>query len=757
MNHTARAIMAFRLASIQEVADPVLTAHRHPLHNYWIGTLEILHRFGENLSLQLRYLKTQQNGPIGVHLLLLAGKSSEKAAADFLSRVSHDLHNRLLYGINCCDFLPVRNRKLLDEICSPFPFADIGEYAPVEKNGLLAEGEPIYQWWDRQPAIVNSLDFYGALAAFPGRVMYVATLRPTTLTSYETNRLIYNEFDPEQLSKPKSMQTQYIPPHFTMHAGLVADRGITSDLIYEIGRRISEGYRLSFHRPTQKTNREKAEANVRDHAFHFWMPTIASTAEKRLRFLVTAENALRAFRLPVPTKNSTELAVAQRIFPLPDNSRIARNGAVLGYVSYGGLRVTIKQPHEHAKYHTYLVGKTGPGKSTLMLNMVLQRINEGHGIALIDPHGDLANDLVQRIPEKRLKDVIFYDPTDVDWPIGLNLIEHEPKHPEQKTLLIDELLVAFNILYDLRQTGGPLFETYFRNAMLAIMDAPHLGANITMILKFFSDHKYRKLVLQSCQDPLVINFWEHEAENARGEISLNNISPYITSTLNSFIYNHFIQGTCAQDKSSFDFRDVLDKQQILIVRLNKGRLGEKNAYLLGMTIVSRLFMAAMYRTDISLNERTPFHCFIDEWQNLMTPTMTQLFAEARKFALNLVCANQHLDQLSEKILCAVLGNVGTLIAFRLGPKDAHILAQAMGHPEMVDHLISLPNYQALVDLAAEGRKSTPMLVSTFPMAGNPSPDNLQKAIQLSRQQYSVPRKQVLESIADHYRKSEPKQ
>jgi len=292
--------------------------------------------------------------------------------------------------------------------------------------------------------------------------------------------------------------------------------------------------------------------------------------------------------------------------------------------------------------HTYMVGKSGVGKSFLLANMAIADVLAGDGICVIDPHGDLIEDILLRVPPERAADVVVFAPADTERPLSLNLLEFDPRYPEQKTFVINEMIGIFDKLYDLRATGGPIFEQYMRNAMLLIMSHPESGATLMEIPKVLSDPEFRQLKLRHCSDPTVVDFWVKEAEKAGGDAALANVVPYITSKLTAFISNDMMRPIIGQQKSSFELRDLMDNNKILLVSLPKGLVGEMNAYLLGMILVGKILMAALSRADQARQDRKNFYLYIDEFQNFTTSSIAQVLSEARKYGLGLTLAHQYI-------------------------------------------------------------------------------------------------------------------
>lgn len=377
--------------------------------------------------------------------------------------------------------------------------------------------------------------------------------------------------------------------------------------------------------------------------------------------------------------------------------------------------------------HTYIAGATGSGKSTLLFNMIAQDIADGEGVCLIDPHGDLYRDVLDAVPPGRAKDVVLFDPCDFDYAVGLNFLECDGPHPQVRmNLIANEMIKIFDRLYDLRQTGGPMFELYMRNALLLVMDNGTPGT-LMDVLRIFEDKDHREHLKRICKNPLVVRFWSEQAERAGGEASLANITPYITSKLNQFTHNALLRPIIGQLKSTLNFRQIMDHRQILLVNLSKGLLGELDAQLLGMLLIGKLFFAAMGRVAVPEARRTPFNWYIDEFQNFTTDTLAHLLSESRKFGIRLTLANQNLAQLNqvhgrENLMEAVLGNVGNLCFFRMGAADAEKLA-TYTRPELdAQDLQYLPDFHAATRLLRNNEPMRPFVLQTLPKQKRTSAD-----------------------------------
>jgi len=393
---------------------------------------------------------------------------------------------------------------------------------------------------------------------------------------------------------------------------------------------------------------------------------------------------------------------------------IPKEGIILGFNEYRGEKTTIRISDSDRRRHLYTIGQTGVGKSNFLQEMAKQDAREGKGFCFIDPHGDAIEDILTSIPKERAEDVIVFDPSDTERPFGLNMMEYDPVRPEQKTFVINELIGIFDQLYDLKQTGGPMFEQYMRNAMLLIMEDPDSGNTLMEIPKVLADENFRAMKLSKCQNPIVVDFWTKEAEKAGGEAALANMVPYITSKLTTFISNDVMRPIIAQQKSTINFRDVMDNKKILLVNLSKGKLGEINSRLLGMVIVGKILMNALSRTDTAENERVDFYLYLDEFQNVTTNSISQILSEARKYRLCLVLAHQFIGQLKEEISKAVFGNVGSMVAFRVGPEDAEFVEKNFAPVFGKQDLVNVDNYHAFARILVNNVLTKPFNMTTFP-------------------------------------------
>jgi hypothetical protein len=329
------------------------------------------------------------------------------------------------------------------------------------------------------------------------------------------------------------------------------------------------------------------------------------------------------------------------------------------------------------------------------------------------------------------------------------MLEFDASRPEQKTLVINELLGIFSQLFDMKTAGGPLFEQYFKNSAGLVMSDPSSGNTILEIGRVLSDKKFRDMKLERCENPIIKQFWK-TAEATTGEQGLENFVPYITSKFDTFISNEIMRPIIAQEKSSFNFRDIIDNKKIFLANLSKGRLGDINANLLGLILVGKIQMAAMSRAD-STENFPPFYLYIDEFQNFTTPSISSILSEARKYKLSLNMAHQYLSQLSDDIRNAVLGNVGSMAVFRISSEDAEVLVKRFEPTFQVSDIIKLDNRNAYVSMLIDGVPVKPFNIKTDDLPeGNA--DIVEPLKDLSALKYGRPRQEVEKEVMDKFMK-----
>ena len=476
--------------------------------------------------------------------------------------------------------------------------------------------------------------------------------------------------------------------------------------------------------------------------------------EKR-KILLSTEEVASLYHLPIATTAAPKVNFlkAKMLEPPAD---LPKDGIGIGQNSFRGTTTMVRMTQRDRRRHMYIIGQTGTGKSSFMKHMIEQDLAAGNGLCVIEPHGDFAEHALSVIPRERVNDVIYFNPGDLEMPIGLNILEFDPAHPEQKTILINELLAIIDKLYNLKETGGPLFEKYFKNACLLLMDDfqadPTNESKIPVladISRVLVDTDFRLDKLSRESDPLVRQFWEMEAQKAGGEWSLANMAPYISSKVDTFVSNEFLRPIINQRKSTFNFRDIVDNKKVLIVSLSKGRIGEINAQLLGMLIVTKIMVAALSRADMPEDQRNDFYLYLDEFQNITTESIATILSEARKYRLNLTIAHQFIKQLKEPIRDAVFGNAGSFVVFRIGPDDAEFIKNMFDPYVVPQDLVNIDNFNAYVKLLINDKTSKPFTIQTIRESAG-SPEMFEYIKQLSQTTFGRPRAQVEEEIRRGY-------
>jgi len=417
------------------------------------------------------------------------------------------------------------------------------------------------------------------------------------------------------------------------------------------------------------------------------------------------------FHFPIGIGSQPQLKEAKAgIAPAP--IEMGQEGIILGINSYRGRDTSIHMAREDRMRHMYVIGQTGTGKTNIMLNMITQDIRNGDGCCYIDPHGTDIQTILSRIPKERIDDVIYFDPAYTARPMGLNMLEYDPKYPEQKTFVVNEMMGIFNKLFDMKVGGGAMFEQYFRNSAFLVMEDPESGSTLLEITRVLGDKEFRDMKLAKCRNPIIKQFWV-SAEQTTGDQSLANFVPYISSKFDNFISNDIMRPVVLQQNSVFNFRKIMDEKKILLVNLSKGRLGDINANLIGLVLVGKIQMAALSRVDMFGKPMNDFYLYIDEFQNVTTESIASILSEARKYRLSLNIAHQYISQLEENIKNAVFGNVGSMAVFRVGTEDATFLEPKF-KPQFTSHDITkLDNYNAYVSMLVKGQPTKPFNLHTL--------------------------------------------
>lgn len=417
-------------------------------------------------------------------------------------------------------------------------------------------------------------------------------------------------------------------------------------------------------------------------------------------------------------------------------------GTFMGNAMYRGVKRPVHLMLKDRMRHAYIIGRTGTGKSELLIEMIKQDIQAGYGVCVIDPHGDLIEDSLRFIPPQRAEDVILFDPSDTERPIGLNLLESQTE--EQKHFITGAIINLMYKLYDPQRTGiiGPRFEHAVRNAMLTIMCEP--GSTFIEIVRVMTDQKFVQELLPKVQDPIIRRYWTDQIAQT-SDFHKSEVLDYIVSKFGRFVTNKMMRNIIGQSKSAFDFRKVMDEGKILLINLSKGKLGEENSTFLGLLIVPKILAAAMSRVDVPQEKRREFFLYVDEFQNFATPDFATILSEARKYKLALTVANQFIGQMDEEVKNAVFGNVGTMMVLRTGVTDASFLQREFQPVFNDNDIVNQERFHAYMKTIVNNEPVPPFSVDLTKdyathMAEKEKGEKIAQAIiQLSRLKYGKPR------------------
>lgn len=497
-----------------------------------------------------------------------------------------------------------------------------------------------------------------------------------------------------------------------------------------------------FHNPFGskfKIKRLKG-ATLKKHIFNF----IFRVYSNKERLLLNSGELASIFHLSLGELKTPHLKIL-KVREVPPPADLPQRGEIkIGETSFRGEKSDVYfLSTEDRRRHMYVIGQTGTGKTALFEELIRQDIEKGRGVAVIDPHGDLVNATLSHIPKERAEDVIIFEPFDMARPIGLNMLEFDS--PEQKDFAVQEMIAIFQKLFP-PEIIGPMFEHYMRNAMLALMADANSPGTLVEIPRIFTDDQFLQTKLAAVTDPVVRLFWEKEWRQTTGATKSDMLG-YVVSKVGRFVENEMMRNIIGQSRSGFNLREIMDQGKIFLANLSKGLTGEVNASLLGLILVSKLQMAAMTRASMLEQERRDFYLYIDEFQNFTTDSIATILSEARKYRLNLIVAHQFIAQLEEKIRDSVFGNVGSILAFRIGAEDAEFVEKQFLPEFTKQDLINLDNFQALTKIIINGKTSRPFLLKTVkPMTGNQ--EIIEPLKKISKLKYGRPKEIVEKEIIE---------
>lgn len=476
---------------------------------------------------------------------------------------------------------------------------------------------------------------------------------------------------------------------------------------------------------------------------------VSPPAIRRLRRVMGPWEAGAAFRLPVAEEpDFPGLPVLRTPSLRAGWTRLPANGSLIGEVRSAGGTTEIRLGEVDRFRHTYVLGQTGTGKSTLLENLIAQDIEAGRGVAVIDPHGDLVEAVLRRVPRERVDDVVLLDPSDPEAVIGINLLEAETA--VQADYLISDLCAFFQQLFDPHSQGivGPRFQSWLRRACATLLPVPGQGT-ICDVPRLFMDDDYLKFCFRYVTDPVVQDFWVNEMGKT-SDYHRSEMLGWFSSKFEPFRSNRMVRNVLGQPRSTVAMTEIMDGSRILLVKLSKGLMGEYNAALMGYVVLAKLWAATLGRAAVEPEQRVPFHVYADEFQSMTSPALPSILSEARKFGVSLTMANQFFSQIRPELRESIMGNVGSKLVFRLGATDAREYAAVQGGSVTESNLLRLPNHVLVANLLVGGEPTEPILAATLP-PGPGDPAQAEAARLASRARNARPVDEVDRVIDDLYR------
>ncbi len=463
---------------------------------------------------------------------------------------------------------------------------------------------------------------------------------------------------------------------------------------------------------------------------------------KRTTPILNTEELATVFHFPNKTVETHHIEqLNAKNAPAPNE--IPSEGLFMGKSFYRGEERNVHMSLNDRRRHTYIVGKTGTGKSEYLKELILQDIEAGHGVCAIDPHGDFVEDVLELMPPERAEDVIYFNPSDLERPMGMNIMEADSE--EQMHFVSSAVINLMYKLYDPHRTGiiGPRFEHAIRNAMLTIMSRP--GATFIELVRALTDSKFVDELLPYVKDPVVKRYWTDQMAQT-SDFHKSEVLDYIVSKFGRFVTNKTMRNIIGQTESSFNFREAMDTKKIILCNLSKGVLGEEDAKFLGLILVPKVLTAAMSRQNTPMENRPDFFLYVDEFQNFATEDFAVILSEARKYRLNLTVANQYISQIDEEVKNAVFGNVGTMVSFRIGVTDANFLQHEFAPTFNEADLSNIEKFHVYIKTIVKNEPVPPFSMSLIKdmetQDARKNPKLAEMIKQLSRLKYGVDREQI---------------
>ncbi len=734
---TWAATFAVRLTGVRAVRQPP------SVDQACAELLTALCRVSDNLGLQTlfawRYIG--HKGSLRIALMCrVEGASSEENARLSAEALWDTLRGLLpLQDEQIYAYEPVMGVDELEYLRMPEKVESAVEIVRKESLISVSENDDVYLMYPFAFHDGNMHRLLRTLAEQPETTILDIHFQPTLLLPWERTA-IKNMMDVDVNNSPDSggglgfmgnfssqgderyQQAQYMYPEFLRHTQWMAfvvrihlvTKGNMNSVLPNIAATGLFGpSRYEIAPANFERDLEVIASNLHDVNCERWGYSAAPNKLERLRYLLMPAEALTATRIPLPGADGLPGLPALKIKAAPLPSNLPQNGVSIGesVTPVQGRPMTIRANLPDRLRHTYVVGRTGTGKSTLLQNLALQDIEAGRGVGIIDPHGDLVEAILERIPPHRLQDVVLFDPSDTERPVGLNILDVDGTF--EKNMVVAEFIGLMYSMFDPHKIGivGPRFENAVRNAMLTAMEVP--GSTLIEVVRILSDRKYLQDCLEVISDPVVKSYWRDIVGN-QSDFHKSEVLDYITSKFGRFVTDHLVRNIIGQSQNALNFSEIMDNGRILLVNLAKGKIGPQNSHFLGLLLVPRLLIAALSRAHVDVGERRLFSLYVDEFHNFTTPAFGVMLSEARKYGVALTVANQFISQLEDSIRESVFGNVGTLLTFQVGVKDAHYLVPEMYPVFDVDDMVNLPNFHLLAKMLINGNVAPQFPVRTLP-------------------------------------------
>jgi len=464
-------------------------------------------------------------------------------------------------------------------------------------------------------------------------------------------------------------------------------------------------------------------------------------SRKNCEFVLNTEELATIWHLPIGMSETNGVsAVGYKKLAPPNELKTLAGAIVLGKTDYRDTEEEVIILPSDRRRHVYILGKTGMGKSTLIENMIFSDISSGNGVGLIDPHGDLSDRILEFIPSHRINDVILFDPSDKDFPIGFNIFECKSL---SHSIVASGIIGVFKKIYG--ESWGPRLEYILRNTILTLIEVDN--STLLWIIKILQNDEFRRAIVAAIKDPVLKNFWIYEFEKLSPSKRTEVVAP-ILNKVGQFLSNPIIRNILCQPKTKIDFRFMMDTGKIVIVNLSKGKIGEDNCALLGAMLITKFYIDAMSRADTPEKTRRDFYLYIDEFQNFATDSFADILSEARKYRLCLTIANQYIAQMYEKTRDAIFGNTGTIISFQVGYDDAEFIALQLGSVLIAEDPVFLSKYKAYIKLLMDGMPSKPFSIKTLPPVDSHMQNSREKIIKISREKFAKQKDFVEEKICE---------